>query len=132
MLRFAQFITCLFHSVGPVTKALYETMDFTLISVLTVSFLGSLYLSLGIIRGCDGVLLKIVKICFVLVPVIGPVFYYLAIGTPKRNSFEEQDRINPYTHMDAVGRANFRDKWEARKPGLEEKIRKLKNKLDED
>ncbi len=48
------------------------------------------------------------------------------------NAFNQQDRLNRYTHMDSLGRMNFRDQWEARKPELEIKIESLRKNLDEE
>ncbi len=107
-------------------------MDLGLITILSISVMSSFYLVIGILRSRDGLLLKIGKIVFVLIPVIGPVFYSLVIGTPKRNAFNQQDRLNRYTHMDSLGRMNFRDQWEARKPELETKIESLRKNLDEE
>ena len=107
-------------------------MDLGLIVILSISVMSSFYLMIGILRSGGGLLLKIGKIAFVLLPVIGPVFYSLVIGTPKRNAFNQQDRLNKFTHIDSPGRTNFRDKWEARKPELEAKIERLRKKLDEE
>lgn len=108
-------------------------MDLGLIAILSISVMSSTYLMIGILRSSDdGLLLKIGKIVFVLIPVIGPVFYSLVIGTPKRNAFNQQDRLNGYTHMDSLGRTNFRDQWEAKKPELEANIERFRKTLDEE
>jgi len=89
-------------------------------------------LSIGILKQQSSSVSKAASLVFVFIPVIGPLFFYMVIATPTRQPFEEQDRVSKFHHRDSMIRSNFREKWLARKPDIERKIERLKEKFEED
>jgi|SRR5690606_31022470 len=92
---------------------------------IIVSELISVYLLYRIWRSQDYLFLKVLITAAVLVPFIGPVFYFIGTeGAPRH-----RNNLNASGHL--FGRGRYTEWWDSEKGRMKKKIETLEKKVNE-